>query len=171
MTRSNDTIRVLIPLKRRKKNGRPKIMPPAEADCGDGFRVFIEVLQRTRGYRRWPAEVKTRIVAESFQPSVRVGDVAQRHGLAAHQLSDWRRQAREGVLVLPADAMAGMLEDNLPAFVPVRVEPDSPGLSAEGDRAGGVITITLGNNLVLRVPGDVPAAPVAAVVPALRGTP
>ena len=113
MTRSNDTIRVLIPLKRRKKNGRPKIMPPAEADCGDGFRVFIEVLQRTRGYRRWPAEVKTRIVAESFQPSVRVGDVAQRHGLAAHQLSDWRRQAREGVLVLPADAMAGMLEDNL----------------------------------------------------------
>ena len=28
MTRSNDTIRVLIPLKLRKKNGRPKIMPP-----------------------------------------------------------------------------------------------------------------------------------------------
>lgn len=141
------------------------------ADGGNGFGDCIEVVQRTRGYRRWPAEVKARIVSESFQPGVRVVDVARRHGLAAHQLSDWRRQAREGVLVLPADAMAGMSEDNLPAFVPVRVEPDSPGSSAEGDRACGVITITLGDNLVLRVPGDVPAARAAAVVRALRGTP
>ena len=30
MTRPDDTIRVLIPLKVRKKNGRPKIMPPAD---------------------------------------------------------------------------------------------------------------------------------------------
>ena len=30
MNRGNDTIRVLIPLKVRKKNGRPKIMPPAD---------------------------------------------------------------------------------------------------------------------------------------------
>ena len=29
MTKPDDTIRVLIPLKIRKKNGRPKIMPPA----------------------------------------------------------------------------------------------------------------------------------------------
>ena len=30
MTRASDTIRVLIPLRLRKKNGRPKIMPPAD---------------------------------------------------------------------------------------------------------------------------------------------
>ena len=30
MTKPDDTIRVLIPLKVRKKNGRPKIMPPAD---------------------------------------------------------------------------------------------------------------------------------------------
>ena len=30
MTQTNDTIRVLIPLKLRKKNGRPKILPPAD---------------------------------------------------------------------------------------------------------------------------------------------
>ncbi|MCQ0093978.1 transposase [Roseovarius sp. M141] len=47
-------------------------------------------MQRTRGYRRWPGEVKARIVAESFQPG------AWQHGLAAHQLSDWRRRARRG---------------------------------------------------------------------------
>ncbi|TGN40852.1 transposase [Paracoccus liaowanqingii] len=78
------------------------------ADGGDGFDGCIEVVQRTRGYRRWPEEVKARIVAESFQPGARVADVARRHDLAAHQLSDWRGQAREGRLVLPADAMAGV---------------------------------------------------------------
>ena len=30
MTNSNDTIRILIPLNVRKKNGRPKILPPAD---------------------------------------------------------------------------------------------------------------------------------------------
>lgn len=30
MTQTNDTIRVLIPLKLRKKNGRPRILPPAD---------------------------------------------------------------------------------------------------------------------------------------------
>lgn len=30
MTKSDDTIRVLIPLMVRKRNGRPKIMPPAD---------------------------------------------------------------------------------------------------------------------------------------------
>ena len=37
------------------------------ADGCDGFGRCIEVMQRTLGYRRWPEEVKARIVAESFQ--------------------------------------------------------------------------------------------------------
>ncbi|TGN35598.1 transposase [Paracoccus liaowanqingii] len=69
-----------------------------EADGGNGFDGCIEVVRRTRGYRRWPDEAKAQIVAESFQPGVRVVDIARRHGLAAHQLSDWRRQARQGDL-------------------------------------------------------------------------
>jgi transposase len=142
----------------------------AMADGGDGFDGCIEVVQRTRGYRRWPDEVKGRIVAESFQPGVRVVDVARRHGLAAHQLSDWRRQARQGDLVLPADAMAGVSSDALPAFVPVSVEPEEDDRSADAGRHGGVITIEIGNDLVLRVPGDVPAERAAAVARALRGS-
>lgn len=141
------------------------------ADGGDGFGGCIEVVGRTRGYRRWPTEVKARIVAESFQPGARVVDVARRHGLAAHQLSDWRRHAREGLLVLPADAMAGMSENDLPAFVPVSVEPEGIGPSADADLSCGTITIELGDNLVLRVPGDVAAARAAAMVRALRGAP
>ena len=140
------------------------------ADGGDGFDGCIEVVQRTRGYRRWPEEVKARIVAESFQPGARMADVARRHDLAAHQLSDWRRQAREGRLVLPADAMAGVASDALPAFVPVSVEPEDVGRSADAGRTVGIITIEIGNDLVLRVPGDVPAERAAALARALRGS-
>ena len=139
------------------------------ADGGEGFDGCIEVVQRTRGYRSWPDEVKARIVAESFQPGARVADVARRHDLAAHQLSDWRRRARLGKLVLPADAMAGASSDPLPAFVPVSVEAENCGLSADAGPICGVITIEIGGDLVLRVPGDVPAERAAALAHALRG--
>lgn len=64
------------------------------ADGGEGFDGCVEVVRRTRGYRRWPEESKARIVAESFQPSVGVAELVRRHGLLPHQLSDWLRQAR-----------------------------------------------------------------------------
>ena len=82
-------------------------------DVADGFDGQIEIVRRTRGYRRWPDDVKARIVAESFQPGVRVADVARRHGLASHQLSDWRRQARPvRVKIVVASSSRG-----LPIFV------------------------------------------------------
>ena len=65
----------------------------------DGFVGRYEVAEPRRGNRRWPDAVKARIVAESFEPGVRVVDVARRHGDVANQLSDWRRQVRDGILV------------------------------------------------------------------------
>ena len=132
-------------------------------DATDGFDGEIEIVRRTRGYRRWPDDVKARIVAESLQPGVRVADVARRHGLASHQLSDWRRQARQGLLTLPAEMMADILEDGEPAFVPLMVAPD-------GDKkvADGMITIELSDGVVMRVPGNVAEERVAALVRALR---
>ena len=132
-------------------------------DGADGFDGEIEIVRRTRGYRRWPDDVKARIVAESLQPGVRVADVARRHGLASHQLSDWRRQARQGLLTLPAEMMADIVEDGEPAFVPLMVAPD-------GDKkvADGMITIELSDGVVMRVPGNVAEERVAALVRALR---
>src|SRR5262249_53624469 len=50
----------------------------------------IEVFTGTGRRRKWSAEAKAKIVAESYAASV--GQVADRHGLAKNQLFSWRRE-------------------------------------------------------------------------------
>lgn len=140
------------------------------ADGGEGFVGCVEVVRRTRGYRRWPDAVKARIVAESFRPGARVADVARRHELAPHQLSDWRRQARQGLLALPGDVMDELSDDALPAFVPVSVDDEAEALSEGASAPEGVVGIEIGGGVVVRVPGDVSVERAAALVRALRGS-
>ncbi|MBC7735930.1 MAG: transposase [Candidatus Saccharibacteria bacterium] len=64
----------------------------------------IEVLDGPTGRRRWPSEVKARIVAESLAPRARVCDVAQKYGLIARHASPWRGLARGSVNL---EGMAG----------------------------------------------------------------
>jgi transposase len=146
----------------------------------DGFVGRYEVVEPRRGNRRWPDDVKARIVAESFQPGVRVVDVARRHDVIANQLSSWRRQARDGVLALPFEAMPGLRPsengDAEPAFVPLAItaEPsEAVGVLAPPklpEAVSAVLTLEIGPDVVIRVPGDVPVERVAALVRAMRGT-
>ena len=143
----------------------------------DGFVGRYEVVEPRRGNRRWPDDVKARIVAESLEPGVRVVDVARRHDVVPHQLSFWRRQAREGILALPFEAMPGLAGsgDGEPAFVPLAIEAEpsetvnvlAPPLPAA---VLSVLTLEIGPDVVMRVPGDVPVERVAALVQAVRGT-
>lgn len=119
----------------------------------------IEVLDGPTGRRRWPDNLKARIVAESFQPGARVCDVAARYGLIARHLSGRRGQARKGELVVPIDVA--------PAFVPLVIEPSisDTATAAVGDT--GVIRINI-CGAVLHVAPDCSPERVAALAAALR---
>lgn len=146
----------------------------------DGFIGRYEVVEPRRGNRRWPDDVKARIVAESLEPGVRVVDVARRHGVIANQLSDWRRQARQGLLALPAELMPAVACDDSrllePAFVPlaINLEPQEAGdalpIQEPVAAPSGIVTLEIGSDLVMRVPCDVPVDRIAALVRAMRGT-
>ena len=110
------------------------------------FEVLTNERETQRRNRKWPEELKAEIVAETLRPGATVNAVAARHGLAANQVSAWRRMARDGRLVLPAPedavefmslmvASAEALADTGPVAsgsveiavgaVTVRLEPDA----------------------------------------------
>ena len=106
------------------------------------------------GRRRWPDEVKARIVAETLEPGVRVNDVARRHGVQPQQVTAWRRLARQGKLAIPAD---GEVE-----FATLMVDAPEP----PTERAA-TIEIEV-DGFVIRLPADMPAERIGAIMRALR---
>jgi transposase len=116
----------------------------------------LEVINGALGRRRWSVEAKARIVAESLAPGVVISEVARRHDLRPQQLFAWRHQARQGRLVLPAEALA---------FVPVVTDAtDAPPTSAT---SAGLIEVALGDAIV-RVPPDVDGKLLAKVLRAVQ---
>src|SRR5215217_6530393 len=96
----------------------------------DGFRR-LEVITGVGRRRRWSAEDKARIVAESLDPATTSSAVARRYGLHASQLFTWRQQ-------LAAVRKA-------PEFVPVVVAESGAAAPAE---MAGQIEIVLGPAVV-----------------------
>jgi len=100
-----------------------------------------EVLAGPERRRRWNAEEKARIVAESLAPDAVASVVARRHGIHPNQLYGWRREFR------PAAALTN--------FVPISVEAAcsaAPGSPTQMDGPpSGCIEIVIGMAMV-RVP-------------------
>lgn len=128
---------------------------------------------RANGQKRWPNEVKARIVAESLQRGVSVNAVAARYGLRANHLSGWRCQARDGRLVLPAG------DDDAFSFAPLVVSDVSGGAhmsavagrSAKPDESSHAsIEIAIGC-VTVRLDGTTSSTRVAETVRAIEGQP
>jgi len=119
----------------------------------------IEVLDGPTGRRRWPDDLKARIVAESFLPGARVCDVAAKYGLIARHLSGWRGLARKGQFVMPTACV--------PAFVPLVIEPSALDTVAAAPADTGVIKVEICGAFVHVMPECSPDR-AAALVAALR---
>ena len=78
MTKPDDTIRVLIPLKVRKKNGRPKIMPPADYRPSEDQTQDPHILRAIGRAWGWRRRMETREFATIQELADAVG-LAERH--------------------------------------------------------------------------------------------
>jgi transposase len=132
----------------------------------------IEVITGAERRRKWSAEEKAEIVAESLAEGAVVSEVARRHGLSPQQLFGWRARLRAAVKgSVPSS-------DATPSFVPAIVasEPPSPAAPAltaavMAMGAAGVapasIEIALGG-VIVRVRGEADPRALTAVLKALR---
>jgi transposase len=139
---------------------------------GDSYRR-IEVITGQRRRRRWTAEEKARIVAESFEEGANISEVARRHGVVRGLLTVWRHKV----------AAAGV---KAASFVPVQIDaeggPGTPGvphclgpaqsrlleMASRPANLRGTIEIEV-SGARIRVEPGVDAATLSTVLSALRG--
>lgn len=130
-------------------------------DVNDGAKDLyrrVEVLTGPGRRRRWSADEKARIVAESLEPGAVVSQVARRWQVCPQQIFGWRR-----LLVIAAgggSTVEGADDQVAPAFVQIVSEaaapslpsppavppplPVPPALGIEIDVAGAVIRVAAG---------------------------
>jgi len=119
---------------------------------------LARVPRRTDGKRDWPPELKARIVAETLIEGETVKALSKRYELIPSMVSDWRRMARQGKLVLP----------NLDGidFVPVEIEASVPVAQPSPVISSGTIDLIKGD-VTVRLDAATPAARVAEIARAL----
>lgn len=122
--------------------------------------IGVEIL--AGGRRLWPDHVKARIVAETLLPDAAVKNVAARYGLRANRISEWRRLAREGRLLLPApEADAD--------FAPlVLCDADRVLSKVQDPEPSGIVEIACGS-VTIRLDGTVPAGRIVEIACGLDG--
>ena len=143
-------------------DGLSVLMMPGDDVLSEPVVRRVEVFTGAGRRRRWSAEAKAQIVAESYATSV--GEVADLYGLAKTQLFTWRRDAR------------GDFGPSELTFAPVVVEPppetaavqrgEAKPKKARRTRPGGIELEIDG--MVVRVERGAEARTVAAVIQALK---
>jgi transposase len=137
-------------------------MYDVNGDVKGGFRR-IEILTGPDRRRRWSAEDKARIVAETLMPGARVAEVARRWQLCPQQIFGWRREAREAIAATQAASEAS-------GFVPI-VTQDAPApIAPRAVLTAPVIEVKLAGAVVRVVSGQDDGAQLTAVLRAVRAS-
>ncbi len=130
----------------------------------------LEVFTGAGHRRRWSAEGKAAVVAQSYAGLGTVSEVARRNGLASSQLFAWRRDAR-----LAAEAEAAPRSHTelapAPAFVPVVVEPAvaRPPAKAPARRRSPAAAVEIEiDGVSVRIARGAETKMIAAVIDALK---
>jgi transposase len=123
----------------------------------------IELITGEARRRRWSADERAGILAESFEPGANVSAVARRHGVNGGLLHYWRKQAK--MRRLEAEAT------DAPLFVPVSVAKTTGAAGLETsprslspDRMIEIET----RGAVVRVPAGVDSETLSIVLASLR---
>jgi transposase-like protein len=120
----------------------------------------VEIVTSAERRRRWPAQEKLRLVAESYRADGGIAEVAGRVDLHPSLLQRWRRQVRDGTLA--ADRLGPG------SFVPIAIGeiagPVPAPLTAPLAPGQGLVEIELPNGCRVRVGQDIPAAALRRIV-------
>jgi len=131
----------------------------------DGGYRRVELITGQRRRRRWTAEEKARIVAESFEEGANISEVARRHGVVRGLLTVWRRQVSRAVGVQVAGFVPVRID---PAGLPMAAHANPTEMTSSSGQCRGRIEIEV-CEVRIRVEAGVDAATLSTVLSAVRG--
>jgi transposase len=124
----------------------------------------IELLTGPGRRRRWSADEKAQIVAETLVPGGRVFEVARRWQGCSQQIFGWRRAMRQELTTTPTKRT----ETEACGFVPIVTEAVPPATAPRA--APTVIEVKLAGAVVRIAPGTDDATQLTAVLRAVRAS-
>ena len=136
------------------------------SDDAKGDYRRVEVLTGPGRRRRWSADEKARIVAETLVPGARVSEVARRWQVCSQQVFGWRRAMRQDLprVAGPTPTPA------TPGFVPIVSEAIPTATVQRAASAAARIEVELAGAVVRVSSGMDDAAQLTAVLRAVRAS-
>jgi transposase len=133
------------------------------SDDAKGEYRRVEVLTGPGRRRRWSADEKARIVAETLVPGARVSEVARRWQVCSQQVFGWRRAMRQ-------DWPSVVEPTTTPSFVPIVSEAIPTAMVQHAASTAPGIEVKLAGAVVRVSSGMDDAAQLTAVLRAVRAS-